>query len=178
MKISKKILNKAKQVKLIVSDVDGVLTRGEIIVFNNGEEVKIWNVKDGAAYNALLKSSEKIKTAWITGRKSIQVKRRAKEMNIDYLVQNCVDKKSALEKILKLNNLKPSQVAFVGDDIIDIYAIKISGLSVCPNDASKDVKKGVDYISEFNGGEGVLRDVVELILKAKGVWKNVLEKYK
>ena len=178
MKNKAAIIKKAKKIKLIACDVDGVLTRGEIIILNNGEEVKIWNVKDGMGYNELWGVFPRIKTAWITGRESIQVKQRAESMRIDYLVQNCSGKKAAFDAILQEAGLKAEETAYIGDDIIDIPVLARAGFSVCPKDACEDVRKHADYISEFNGGEGVVREVIEIILKAKGEWKKVLERYK
>jgi 3-deoxy-D-manno-octulosonate 8-phosphate phosphatase (KDO 8-P phosphatase) len=162
---------------LLASDVDGVLTGGEIIVLNNKEEIKIWNVKDGMGYGELARVSPKIETAWITGRKSLQAQKRSKEMGIDYLIQGCMNKKSAIEKILKQNNLLMSECAYLGDDIVDIPLLKAAGISACPKDACRDVKKYVDYVSDFNGGEGVVREIIELIMKAKGEWKKALDRY-
>jgi 3-deoxy-D-manno-octulosonate 8-phosphate phosphatase, YrbI family len=178
LKIKPQIAKKAKNIKLLACDVDGVLTRGEIIVLNSGEEVKIWNVKDGLGYHELKSVFPRIKTAWITGRESEQVKQRAESMGIDYLVQNCMGKKAAFDAILEETGLKASEMAYIGDDIVDIPVLKLAGFSVCPKDAIEEVKKYVDIISPFNGGEGVIRDVIEIILKAKGEWKKVLDRYK
>ncbi|MDR3281721.1 MAG: HAD hydrolase family protein [Endomicrobium sp.] len=171
------IIEKAKNIKLLAFDVDGVLTRGEII-FNNGEEMKIWNVKDGVGFVELLRVLPKIKTAWITGRKSVQIEKRAIEMNINYVIQNCMNKKVAFEKILKKNRFEAFEAAYIGDDMVDIPVLKIVGLSLCPVDACNEVKKRVDLVSILKGGEGVAREVIELIIKAKGKWKKILGKYK
>jgi 3-deoxy-D-manno-octulosonate 8-phosphate phosphatase (KDO 8-P phosphatase) len=172
------IIEKAKNMKLLAFDVDGVLTHGEIIISSAGEEIKIWNVKDGAGFVELLRVLPKIKTAWITGRKSIQIEKRAVEMNINYIVQNCLDKKAAFEKILQENGFEAFEAAYIGDDIVDIPALKIAGLSLCPMDACNEVKRSVDCVLGFKGGEGVAREVIELVIKAKGEWKKVLERYK
>jgi 3-deoxy-D-manno-octulosonate 8-phosphate phosphatase (KDO 8-P phosphatase) len=177
MSVSQNLINKAKKIKLLTCDIDGVLTRGEIIIFNNGEEIKIWNVKDGMGLNLLSKTSPRIKTAWITGRCSLQVEKRANDMKIDYLVSNCSNKKAALEKILIENGFNMSEVAYIGDDVIDISALKAVGFSICPKDACDDVKNCVDYISPFNGGEGAVREIIEIIIKAKNEWKKVLDTY-
>ncbi|MDR1928748.1 MAG: HAD hydrolase family protein [Endomicrobium sp.] len=169
---------KAKNVKILACDVDGVLTNGKIIMSNNIEEIKIWNVKDGFGYNELAKIIPKIKTAWITAAKSSnQVKWRAKNLQIDCLIQNCSHKKNALEKILKKNKLNMSEVAYIGDDLLDLCILKTVGFSICPMDASNDIKNIVDYVSNFNGGEGVVREVIEIIIKAKGKWCKILNKY-
>lgn len=178
MKNKTQLLKKAKNIKLLACDVDGVLTRGEIIILNNGEEVKIWNVKDGLGYHELRGTFPRVKTAWITGRQSQQVQQRAESMHIDYLVQNCMGKKAALEAILEESGFKASETAYIGDDIVDIPVLSRAGLSVCPQNAADEVKKHVDYVSGINGGEGIVREVVELILKARGEWKRVLDKYK
>ncbi|MDR0820574.1 MAG: HAD hydrolase family protein [Endomicrobium sp.] len=177
MKNKKDIIKRAKNIKLLACDVDGVLTHGEIILLNSSEEIKIWNVRDGMGYNELLKMSPEIKTAWITGRQSFQVEKHAKDMNIDYLVQNCTSKIAALERILKENGFKTSETAYIGDDIIDIPVLRVAGLSVCPMDACEEVKKYVDYVSVLSGGKGVVREVIELIVKAKGKWKKSLDRY-
>ncbi|MDR0977882.1 MAG: HAD hydrolase family protein [Endomicrobium sp.] len=172
------ILYKAKNIKLLACDIDGVLTRGDIIIFNNGEEIKIWNVKDGMGYGLLSKTSPRIKTAWITGRGSIQVETRAAEMSIDYLVQNCMKKKKALEEIAEKEKLNLLQIAYIGDDIVDVPVLKAVGLSSCPADACSDAKQAADFVSSFNGGGGLIREMVEFIMKSLGVWEKVLEKYK
>ena len=171
------IINKAKNIKLLACDIDGVLTRGEITIFNDGEEIKIWNVKDGMGFSILSKTSPRIKTAWITGRQSRQAEKRMKDLKIDYLVSNCSNKKEALDKISKENGFDISEVAYIGDDIIDIVALKAVGFSACPKDACEDVKNCVNYISSFNGGEGAAREIIEKILKAKSEWQRILGTY-
>ncbi|GMO67027.1 MAG: hypothetical protein Nk1A_4910 [Endomicrobiia bacterium] len=177
MKIERDIIDKAEKIKLLASDIDGVLTRGEIIILNNCEEIKIWNVKDGMGYSELFKTQPRIKTAWITGRQSLQVEKRAKDMSIDYLVEACMNKMLALKKILEKNGFNASEVAYIGDDIVDISVLKAVGLSICPIDACEEVKKHVDCVSVFKGGEGVVREVIELIMKAKGEWEKALSSY-
>jgi 3-deoxy-D-manno-octulosonate 8-phosphate phosphatase (KDO 8-P phosphatase) len=169
------IFEKAKNIKLLACDIDGVLTRGEIIVFEDGEEVKIWNVKDGMGYNLLSKIYPRVKTAWITGRSSLQVDNRAREMTIDYLIQNCMNKKESIIKIVEEENLELSQIAYVGDDITDIPVLKIVGFSSCPANACADVKNVAKFVSSLDGGNGVVREVIEIIMKASGKWEKVLE---
>lgn len=178
MKNKEQIAKKAKNIKLFASDIDGVLTKGEIIVLNDGEEIKIWNVKDGLGYHYLKRTFPKIKTAWITGRESLQVKKRAESMGIDYLIQNCMNKQSALDSIINETGFKLSEIAYAGDDIVDIPVLSKVGLAMCPKNACDDVKKYVDFVSSFNGGEGAVRELIEIILKAKGEWKKILEQYK
>lgn len=176
-KYSSKILSAAKNIKLIATDIDGVLTAGEVILLENNEEIKIWNVKDRAAIAYIQKHLPDVKFAWITGRQSKQVTLRARELKIDRLIQSCDDKKEALAGIAADLKINLSQVAYIGDDIIDIGVLKSAGLSVCPADASDDVKQNVLYISAYEGGKGVLREVCEIILKSKGEWDKVLQYY-
>ncbi|GHT60943.1 hypothetical protein AGMMS50222_06460 [Endomicrobiia bacterium] len=177
MNTKKTITQKAKNIKLLACDIDGVLTRGEIIVLSNGEEIKIWSVKDGMGYNELFKTFPRIETAWISGRKSLQNEKRAKTLKIDYLMQDCTNKKEALKEILDKSGIDVGEVAYIGDDVIDIPVLKAVGFSACPIDACKDVKKTVDYISSFKGGEGTVREVIEIVMQSKGEWKKALDRY-
>ena len=175
--INPEILEAAKNVKLLVTDVDGVMTAGEVILLENGEEVKIWNVKDRFAFAALRNFLPHVKTAWITGRSSKQVELRAKELGINYLLQNCSHKKAALDEILGELGLSYENVAFAGDDIIDVSLLKASGVSVCPADGVLEAKAVAKYVSTLNGGKGIIRELVEIIMKAQNKWNEVLEKY-
>jgi len=177
MKIPKSIINKAKKIKLIAMDVDGVLTNGEIIIFDSGGETKIWNVKDRLAFHLVQRSGSGIKLAWITGRASKQVSDRAKEIGIDEFYQGVMYKKPAIQEILKKYSLKPEEAAFIGDDLIDIPVLSMVGLAICPKDAPEEVKKAVDYISPYCGGKGVLREAVEAVLKTRGFWKAAVKGY-
>ena len=166
-KYSAKILKAAKNIKVIASDIDGVLTAGEIILLPDGNELKIWNVNDGAGVSLIKKSLPNIKFVWLTARKSRQVALRAKELKIDLLVQNCRDKKSEILKIVKKYKVDISSVAYMGDDIIDIPVLKIAGLSACPYDAVEEVKAVSSFISNFYGGKGAFREICNLVLKAQ-----------
>lgn len=177
MKISPKVLEAAKKIKLIAMDVDGVLTGGEIIILDSSEEIKIWNVKDRMAFSLLRTSEAGIKTAWITGRESNQVSARAKEIGVNYLYQNCMVKKAAFQEILKNLNLTADQAVYIGDDVIDISVLRMAGLSVCPADAQQEVKDEVLYISSLPGGKGVFRELVDIVLKAQGFWDKAVEEY-
>ncbi|MDR3113419.1 MAG: HAD hydrolase family protein [Endomicrobium sp.] len=177
MKNRNALLKKAEKIKLFISDIDGVLTRGEIIVLSSGEEVKIWNVKDGLGYIFLRDIYPEVKTALITGRGSLQAQERAKSMKIDYFIKNCMAKKEEFDKLLAKTGIKAEEAAYIGDDIVDIPVLKSAGLSVCPKDAVGIVKKHVDYVSEFNGGEGVVREIIDLMLLAKGKMKHICGKY-
>ncbi len=175
-KYTKQLLTAGSKVKLIATDIDGVLTAGEIIVLENGEEIKIWNVKDRQGLSLLRKNLPDIKVAWITGRKSKQVELRAKEQKIDFLIQECKDKVKALLNIANKLGISFSEIAYIGDDIIDLGVLKRAGFSVCPKDAVFEAKKFVKYVSAYNGGKGVFREVCEIILKSKKMWDEIVKK--
>lgn len=177
MKLNKKILSKAGKIKLIATDVDGVLTDGRIVILNSGEEVKFWDVYDRFAFTLLRNFAPDIKLAWITGRASPQVAARAKEVGVGYLYQKCMDKMTAVGEILKKESLSIGEVAFIGDDLVDVPVLSKCGFSACPKNSPEDVKKAVDYITEACGGRGVFREVVEIIFKSQGLWGKVLKKY-
>ncbi|MFC1546796.1 KdsC family phosphatase [bacterium] len=168
------INSKAEKIKLIATDIDGVLTKGEIIFTGSGKEIKIWNVRDGLACT-MLKSAGHIKLAWITGRTSDNVKERSRELKIDYVIQGCLSKKQAIDFIVEKEKIDAEQIAYIGDDVVDIPALREAGLAVCPSDAVKEVKDVSDYISHVKGGEGVFRDIVEVVLKAKNKWQDAIK---
>ncbi|OGS20875.1 MAG: hypothetical protein A2252_00570 [Elusimicrobia bacterium RIFOXYA2_FULL_39_19] len=173
--MNKNILKKAKNIRLIAMDLDGVLTRGELIVLESGEEIKFWDIKDRMAYAILRRSGINIDLAWITGRASKQVAIRAKELKIKYFYQGIGDKLVPFEEILKDGKYKSEEVAYLGDDWLDLPVLKRAGLSVAPKDAVPEVLKVVDYISKYNGGYGVFREVVEIVLQARGEYDRVLK---
>lgn len=176
-KYTKQLLNTASKVKLIATDIDGVLTAGEVIVLESGEEIKIWNVKDRQGLHTLKQNLPDIKIAWITGRKSKQVEIRAKEQKVDYLIQECRDKMKAIIDIANKLSIGLSEIAYIGDDIIDLSVLKKVGLSVCPKDAVLEAKKVSKYISQYDGGKGVFREVCEILLKANKKWEEIINKH-
>ncbi len=174
--MNKSILNKAKKIKVIAMDVDGVLTAGDIIILNSGEEIKVWNVKDRMGFH-LAKLAGGLKFAWISGRKSQEVIKRANEIGIDALYLSVGDKYGVWEKLLKRFSIIPKELVYIGDDVVDIPILKRAGLSFCPQDACKEVKSVVDYVSGFSGGKGVVREVIEIILKSQNKWKKAISFY-
>ena len=158
-------------------DVDGVLTGGEIIILNNGEEIKIWSVQDRMGF-ALLKNSDlSIKLAWITARESIQVKKRAEDIGIHFLFQKCPDKLEAVKKCADQLGLTLDEVAYVGDDYVDLRPLKNVGFSACPPESPDLVKKASDYQTAASSGKGVVREVIEILLIAQNKWEKVMSRY-
>lgn len=146
-------------------DVDGTLTDGKVYLGNNGEELKSFNVRDGLGIKLIAKHN--IKTAIITGRESEIVANRAKELDIKEVYQGIDNKKRIYYDLKKKYNLLNKDIAYVGDDLNDLELLKVVGLSLTVNDAVKEVKKNCDFISSKNGGEGAVRDIIDLIIKSK-----------
>ena len=172
-KYSKEQIKKAVQIKAIFFDVDGVLTDGKIIYDSAGKESKQFNVKDGYIISHLKKAG--ILVGIITGRESVVVSNRAAELKLDFCHQGILDKQSVFEKLVKFHKLKKKQVAYIGDDINDLGALRGCGLSACPADALEYIKSEVEIITNAKGGEGVVREVADLILAAKGELEKIVK---
>lgn len=161
-------------IKLFVIDVDGTLTDGSIIYDDNGTEIKSFNTRDGAAFFALKEMG--IKIMILTGRECRATERRMTEMRVDYLFQDVDNKSDFLHAFCENNSYSKEEVAYIGDELNDISAMRLCGYVGCPSDACKEVKEMADYISVKKGGEGVLRDIVEHYFDEFGVWTQVVEK--
>ncbi|MCE7995963.1 MAG: HAD hydrolase family protein [Roseivirga sp.] len=171
--IHPEILHKAKKIKAILFDVDGVLTDGGIIYDNDGQEFKRFNVKDGQIIKYLRQYS--ILTGVITGRASAVVKNRCEELKIDVHYHGISDKKAVFQKILNERCLEAHEVAFIGDDINDLPVLTRCGLGATPADGHEAVKARVDLVLDKKGGEGALRALADLILKSKGHYDQIIE---
>jgi YrbI family 3-deoxy-D-manno-octulosonate 8-phosphate phosphatase len=156
---------KAAQIKLVAFDVDGVLTNGDIIYSDKGEELKTFNVKDGHGMFSLSKKG--FITAIITARISPIVERRAKDLDITHVFQGTKNKIIAMQELLDTYNLDYSQVAYIGDDIPDICILEKAGLAFCPNDAVDEVKKICHCVLTKQGGRGAVREMTDFLLSAK-----------
>jgi 3-deoxy-D-manno-octulosonate 8-phosphate phosphatase (KDO 8-P phosphatase) len=173
--MKKNIKEKLKGIKLLILDVDGVMTDGRIIMDNEGKEIKNFNVRDGHGLKILQRYG--IKVAILTGRQSKVVSHRAKDLDIKYVYQKVFNKKDVFEKIMKNLKLSPDEAAFIGDDIIDIPVLRRVGFSVAVADAADVVRKSVDYVARNRGGHGAVREICEMILKAQGKWPEIAAKY-
>ena len=156
---------KCKKIKLVLTDVDGVLTDGGRYYSDKGEIMKKFHVRDGMGINILLRNG--IKTAIITKENSKIVKNWAKEMNVSKTFSGIKNKEKELEKICKYYKILGSEIAFIGDDVNDIELMKQVGFSATPSDGILQAKKIVNYICESPGGHGALREIIDLILKEK-----------
>lgn len=150
-------------IKVFVTDVDGTLTDGKIYMSAEGEIMKAFNIKDGYGIHELL-PMHGVKTVIMTGRSSEIVKNRAEELAVDIVIQGIKDKKAALIEIAKSHGWKMEEIAFIGDDMIDLPAMKISGVCGCPADAFDKVKQEADYITSVVAGEGAVREFAEWLI--------------
>ncbi|MFH1854395.1 MAG: HAD-IIIA family hydrolase [Candidatus Omnitrophota bacterium] len=174
MNLNNMIEDLAKKVKLLILDVDGVLTEGHIIYDNFGDELKCFNVHDGLGMFLLNKAG--IRSVIITAKNSKVVKRRAHEMRVAAVYSNH-DKLKIYQKVLKKFRVKDSEVCFIGDELLDLPLIKRAGLAVAPPNAVEEVKAASHYVTQKHGGRGAVREVIEIILKSQGLWEKTISRY-
>lgn len=163
--MKKDLRDKLKKIKMLIMDVDGVLTDGSIVYSSQGEEIKTFNVHDGYGIELLRLSG--IHPAIITGRNSKIVETRARDLKIEDLVQGTIDKVPAAESFAKKYNLSFEEIAFIGDDLFDIPLLQKVGFSCAPKNARKEVKRIVDYVTKQEGGKGAVREVIDMIIETK-----------
>jgi 3-deoxy-D-manno-octulosonate 8-phosphate phosphatase (KDO 8-P phosphatase) len=173
---------RAKKIKLLLFDVDGVLTDGKLFLFPvqtaNGQivvEAKGFHAQDGAGLSIARIAG--VKSGLITRRNSETVALRARDLRLEHVHQGSVDKLKVFREILSTDGLSASEVAFVGDDVIDLPVMRNCGFSVAVANARREVKDAAHYVTPHAGGDGALRDVIEFILKAQGKWKQAVETY-
>ena len=164
-KINLSIKNKRKKIKIILTDVDGVLTDGGRYYSEKGEILKKFHVRDGMGVNILLRNG--IKTVIITKENSRITKKWAKEVNITKVVSNSIKKENELSKICKEFGVSENEIAYIGDDVNDLNLLEKVGFSAVPSDASDIIKHNVDYICSKSGGNGAFREIVDIIFKEK-----------
>jgi 3-deoxy-D-manno-octulosonate 8-phosphate phosphatase (KDO 8-P phosphatase) len=169
-------LEKAKKIKAILFDVDGVLTDGGIIYDDTGIEYKRYNVKDGQIISHLKRLGFIVGA--ITGRKSNVVKNRCNELKLDFHKHGVKDKLIEYNFFKSNYNLTDEEIAYIGDDIIDLSLLIRCGLSATPNDARAYMKESVDIITDTKGGEGVFRDIADYILQSQSLLKDLIDKSK
>ena len=170
------ILKKAKKIKMLITDVDGVLTDATMNFFATPSG-KIAEVKKFCAYDGIgfiLLRDFGFKTGIITGGNAPATEHRASTLGLDFLYYNYLDKLPALKDLMSRCNLTAEEIAYIGDDLIDIPALKYVGLACAVNNAVPEVKSEADYITQVDGGKGAFREVAELILKMQGFWPEAL----
>ncbi len=161
----KEVRERARRIKMIIMDVDGVLTDGRIILGNKGEELKNFYVQDGQGIDIALRRGLVI--TLVSGRKSKVVERRAEELKIKEVYQNIAKKIEVYSKLLKKYSLKDEEVAYIGDDLGDIPPLRKAGLAISPANGVEEVKRIVHYVTRASGGRGAVREAIDIILKAQ-----------
>ena len=169
------ILKRAARVKLLLMDCDGVLTDGRIWILENGEDQKAFHTRDGLGIDLLHRAG--LKSGIISGRTSSALERRAQSLGVSFLWQGRDDKRQAFADTLAQAHVSNDQVAFVGDDLTDLALMGQSGLAIAVADAAVEVRERAHYVTHANGGNGAVREVVELILKAQGRWDDLVQSY-
>jgi len=164
---------RCRALRLVVSDVDGVLTDGTVLLLPDGGEAKAFHTRDGLA--VVLAHRAGLRTALLSGRSSEAVARRARELGIAILRQGVSDKAAAFAEILAGLGLRPHEAAYIGDDVNDLPAMVQAGLSAAPADGAFEVKAQAYMVTDARGGHGCFREFVEAILRARGEWESLMQ---
>jgi len=173
--ISQENLERIKRIKVLILDIDGVMTDGHIIYSVYGDELKFFDVQDGFGITLLRKAG--IKSVIITAKKSRIVKLRARDMKVAKAYQGYMDKVKAFNKAVRKFRVAPEEVCFIGDDLIDLPVLKRVGFAVAVPNAVEEVKKAAHHTTERAGGHGAVRELCDLILKSQGKWDLATAKY-
>jgi len=166
------LAERCRRLRLILTDVDGVMTDGTVLLLPDGQEAKSFHIRDGLAI--VLAHRVGLKTGLVSGRASASVDRRAAELKMAIVRQGVQDKGAALREILARESLAPHEVAYIGDDVNDLEVLGDVGLSAAPADAPLEVRAQVFMVMEARGGAGCLREFIEAILRARGDWERAL----
>ena len=179
MVINVDVKQRASRIRLLLMDVDGVLTNGKLHHFpdahGNMVETKGFDSQDGIGLQWL--QWKGIRTGVISGRESLATAERARQTKIDYVYQGHIEKIPIFEEIIAKAQVEPDEVAYMGDDLTDLIVMKRVGLAIAVANARPEVLRAAHYVTTKAGGDGAVREAVELILEAKGVWGEILEKY-
>jgi 3-deoxy-D-manno-octulosonate 8-phosphate phosphatase (KDO 8-P phosphatase) len=166
---------RAARIKLLLLDCDGVLTDGRITLVGDADEEKSFHTRDG--HGLVLLHRAGLRSGIISGRTSSAVVRRAKDLGIEYVRQGALDKIEVFDELMASVGVETDEVAFVGDDVTDIPLMLRSGLAVAVADATPDTLAAAHYVTKLRGGKGAVREVCELILKAQGLWPELMKRY-
>lgn len=165
-----------KQIKLVVLDVDGVLTDGRITLNSRGQESKSFHARDGLGIRAAIGAG--LQVGVLSSRCSTVVNCRMSELGVDLIIQGERNKKLGMTKIIRRAGVNGDQTAFLGDDLLDLPAMQVCGYPMAVADAAEEVKALAEYVTKVPGGYGAVRDAMEHILKSQGLWDQVVSKYK
>jgi 3-deoxy-D-manno-octulosonate 8-phosphate phosphatase (KDO 8-P phosphatase) len=166
---------KARKIKLLLLDVDGVLTDGGIVIDERGVESKRFEVRDGQGITLLKRAG--VEVGFVSGRSSGAVRQRAGDLGVKWVFQGIQNKAEIYQRIKKRTGLKDEQIAYAGDDIVDMPILRAVGLAITVPDGWPGIRPVVDYVTEAEGGRGAVREITELILTAQNRWKVLLDKY-
>jgi 3-deoxy-D-manno-octulosonate 8-phosphate phosphatase (KDO 8-P phosphatase) len=169
------IERRASHIRLLLMDCDGVLTDGRLWLTQDGDEQKTFNTKDGLGLALLHRAG--LKSGVISGRSSNALARRAHELGVEFVRQGDPNKMEAFEELMRLAGVNEDQVAFIGDDLPDIPLMQRSELAIAVADATQEVRLMAHYVTQAQGGHGAVREVIEIILKSQGHWKEIVELY-
>lgn len=164
-----------EKIHWLVLDVDGVLTNGTVMLHPDGSESKQFNLQDGHGIRMFKRSG--LDVALLSGRDSAATQRRADQLQIEHVFQGCTAKLPVLEEFMRSQGITFEQVAYVGDDVLDLPLVRRVGLGVAVANAVNDLKRYADYVTDKAGGEGAVREVIDLILKRSGRWQALMERY-
>jgi 3-deoxy-D-manno-octulosonate 8-phosphate phosphatase (KDO 8-P phosphatase) len=167
---------RCRQIRLILSDVDGVLTDGGIVLDNQGVEIKRFHVRDGMGIRLWQKAG--CRFGLITHRSSNIVKMRVAELGIEIIRQGIDNKLTAMREVLGELRVAPTQVCYIGDDLPDLSAVRAAGFGVAVADACEELRQTAHYVTTLPGGAGAVRETIELILKAQGRWEDLIQSYR
>ena len=168
------LIAKLKKVRLLLCDVDGVLTNGTVLMGDN-KEYKSFNIQDGLGLLLLMRSG--VKVGWVSNRPSSVTRQRAEELGINYLIQGKEGKAGAIEALLAKEGFDWADVCYVGDDIVDLGALKRAGAGVAVANAIDEAKQLADYVTQTRGGDGAVREIARMILSAQGKWKDLVKHF-
>jgi 3-deoxy-D-manno-octulosonate 8-phosphate phosphatase (KDO 8-P phosphatase) len=174
-RIPSAVVKKAQKIKLLLLDVDGVLTDGSIVMDDTGREIKRFDVRDGHGIRLLMSSG--VRVGFISGRLSKAVSHRAKELGVRMVYQNAQLKTETYQKIKKRTGLSDQQIAYMGDDIADLPVLRRAGLALTVKDCWKGLKPIVDYITQAKGGRGAVREAIELLMRTQRRWRETVRDY-
>jgi 3-deoxy-D-manno-octulosonate 8-phosphate phosphatase (KDO 8-P phosphatase) len=162
-------------IRMLVLDVDGVLTDGRIVVDEKGQESKFFSVLDGHGIKMWKRAG--LLVVFLSGRKSGPTKQQADELAVDYCLEGCLDKAVSIKELEQLSGVTAGEMAYVGDDLPDLPVLRCAGFSVAVANAVEEIKTAADHVTARNGGEGAVREIIEYILKKTGRWQQLLQKY-
>ena len=175
MTVPPDLLPRLQRVKLFLCDVDGVLTDGTVIMGGGAPELKQFNIRDGLGLRLLQQAG--IRVGWVSARPSTATSERAQDLKVDFLCQSPASKVEVIGELLQQNGLVWDDISYVGDDVIDLGALRRAGFAAAPADAVPEARAQAHYVCQRGGGHGAVREVVELILRAQDRWDAIVAKF-